>query len=67
MYNPTSSPTAFTVVETASNAPNGSFTFDGPGAPDLTYRVFVIGLLDPANPDGPKAIDEAPVALVDGC
>jgi hypothetical protein len=67
MYNPTGSPTAFTVVETGDNAPSGSFSFDGPGAPDLTYRVFVIGLFDPANPDGPKAIDEADVVLVDGC
>jgi hypothetical protein len=67
MYNPTTSPAAFTVVETADNAPNGSFAFDGPGAPDLTYRVFVIGLFDPANPDGPKAIDEADVVLVGSC
>jgi hypothetical protein len=67
MYNPTGSPTAFTVVETADNAPNGSFVFDGPGAPDLTYRVFVIGLFDPVDPDGPKVIDQADVALVDGC
>jgi hypothetical protein len=67
MFSPTGSPASFTVVETADNAPEGSFVFDGPGAPDLTYRVFVIGLFEPANPDGPKAIDEAAVVVVEGC
>lgn len=67
MFNPTTDPTAFTVVETSDNAANGSFAFDGPGAPDLTYRVFVIGLFDPVDPDGPKLIDQADVAVVDGC
>jgi hypothetical protein len=67
MVNPTDDPTAFTVVETAANPANGSFVFDGPGAPALTYRVFVIGLFDPIDPDGPKAIDQADVAVVEGC
>lgn len=67
MYNSMSSPAEFKVVETEGNPQNGSFVFDDPGVLDQTYRLFVIGLFEPAEPDGPKAIDQADVVLVGGC
>jgi len=67
VFNPTSNPVDFHVVETVGNAPNGSFTFEQLGSIDDTYRVFVITLFDSADLEGPKLIDEADVLLAPGC
>jgi len=67
VFNPTSNPADFHVVETVGNAPNGSFAFEQLGSIDDTYRVFVIALFEPTNLDGPKLVDQTDVLLSPDC
>ena len=67
VFNPTSNPADFHVVETFGNAPNGSFTFEQLGSVDDTYRVFVIALFEPTNLEGLKLVDQADVLFAPDC
>lgn len=67
VFNPTSNPLDFHVVETVGNAPNGAFVFEQIGSVDDTYRVFVIALFEPTNLEGPKLVDQADVLLSPDC
>jgi hypothetical protein len=67
VLNPSSNPADFHVVETVGNQANGSFTFEQPGSVADSYRLFVIAAFDPANPDGPLAVDQANVPPAAGC
>lgn len=67
VFNPTSNPLDFHVVETVGNAPNGAFVFEQLGSIDDTYRVFVIALFEPTNLEGPKLVDQTDVLLAPEC
>ncbi|MDQ3542916.1 MAG: hypothetical protein M3431_03485 [Actinomycetota bacterium] len=67
VFNPTSNPVDFHVVETVGNAPNGAFVFEQLGSIADTYRVFVIALFEPTNLDGPKLVDQTDVLLAPNC
>ena len=67
VFNPTSNPVDFHVVETVGNAPNGAFVFEQLGSIADTYRVFVIALFEPENLEGPKLVDQTDVLLAPNC
>lgn len=67
VFNATSNPADFRVVETVGNAPNGAFVFEQLGSNTDTYRVFVIALFEPTNLEGPKLVDQTDVLLAPNC
>ncbi len=67
VFNPTSNPVDFHVVETVGNPANGAFTFEQLASIADTYRVFVITLFEPENLEGPKLVDQTDVLLAPNC
>ena len=67
VFNPTSNPVDFHVVETVGNPANGAFAFEQTASIADTYRVFVIALFEPENLEGPKLVDQTDVLLAPDC
>ena len=67
VFNPTSNPVDFHVVETVGNPANGAFAFEQLASNTDTYRVFVIALFEPTNLEGPKLVDQTDVLLAPNC